>query len=319
MSSILDAAVLFGEETTYGTAAALTRGYEAKADTWKRVTEPLESGGMRAGMQTVRSDRRKQITLGAEGELSDLDFLTNGMGLLLQSMLGSVAGPTVNVITLTTASDITPKSFTVQVLRPTDAGTLVPFTYLGAVMTSWTIAQAMDDLLKVGLTFDAQDEVTNVAAGTPTYPAGAVPFDWTQAAVQLGGSSVDNVRAIEFAGDLGLKTDRRHLRGSSLKKAPRRAAVPTYSGSLTSDFSDVTEYDRFVAGDIFPVQATWTGASFGGGNYSVDVLAQACQYDGDSPAASLTDLTVQTMPFRILHDGTNPAVAITITTDDVAL
>lgn len=317
--SILDAAVLLGQETEYGTPATLTRGYEAKADTWKRVQEAMESVGMRAGMQTARSDRRRQITKGASGELADIDWMTNGMGLVLQSMLGAVSGPTSDETTLTTTSGITPKSFTFQVLRPTDEGTLVPFTYPGAMVTSWTISQAVDEFLKLSLTFDARNEVDDVPAGTPSYPTGAVPFDWTQCAVQLGGSAVDNVRSIEFTGDLGLKTDRFYLRGSNLKKAPRRSAVPTFGGSITADFSDTTEYDRFVAGAIFPVRATWTGESFGAGNYTVDILAPACQYDGDTPTASLSDLTVQEMPFRILHNGTDPAITITITSDDTAL
>lgn len=319
MSSILDASVLFAEETVYGTPVALTRGYEAKADAWKRVTEPLESVGMRAGMHTVRSDRRKQITMGAEGELSDIDFLSNGMGMVLQSMLGTVSGPTADVTTLATSSDIVPKPFTVQVQRATDDGSLVAFTYPGSVVTSWSIAQAVGDFLKVNLTFDAQNEVTDHAAGVPSYPADALPFDWTQATVDIGGVQVDNVTAIEFTGDLGLKTDRRHLRDSSLKKIPRRNGVPTYGGSITSDFTDVTEFDRYVAGEIFPVTATWTGENWGGGDYAVSVSAPACQYDGDTPVASLSELTVATMPFRILHNGVAPAITITITSDDIAL
>ena len=36
MSTVLDNAILVGKETTYGTAVTLTRGYEAKSDTWVR-------------------------------------------------------------------------------------------------------------------------------------------------------------------------------------------------------------------------------------------------------------------------------------------
>ena len=314
MSSILDAAVLIGEESTYGTAVALSRGYEAKADTFKRVTEPLESVGMRAGQETVRSDRRRQITIGAEGDISDLDFLTNGMGLILQSMLGTVTGPAAGVTTLTTNSEPDAQSFTVQVLRVADDGTVFPFTYPGAVVTSWTISQAVSDFLKIGLTFDARTEDTGVGAGTPTYPADAIPFDWTQVAVSIDSTGVDNVRALEFTGELGLKTDRRHLNSTALKKQPRRAAVPTYGGTITADFSDLTEHAKYAAGTIFEVEAVWTS-----GTDTVTITAPACQYDGDSPVASLSDLTTATMPFRILDNGTDPAITIVIDNGDVAL
>jgi len=323
MSSILDQAVLFGEEVTYGTAVALTRGYEAKADAWKRTQEPLESVGMRAGMQTVRSDRRKQILMGAEGELSDIDFLSNGMGMILQSMLGTVAGPTSDVVTLATDAGSDPKSFTVQVLRVSDDGVVFPFTYTGAVVTSWSIAQTVGDLLKLGLTFDAQNEVTDVAAGTPTYPADATPFCWPDAAVSIGGSPVDNVTDIEFSGDLAMKTDRRFLNATNLKKAPRRSGTPTYTGSITGEFQDLTEFNRYIAGDIFEVEAVWTGADYSGpgptGFNTLTVTAPACQYDGDSPVSSISELTTASMPFKILHDGTNPAITITIESADSAL
>jgi len=319
MSSILDAAFLLGVESTYGTPVTATRAYEAKADAWKRVTEPLESVGMRAGMHTGRSDRRKQIVQGAEGELGDIDWMTSGMGLVLQSMLGTVSGPASDVTTLTTDSGSDPASFTVQLQRVTDDGSIVAFTYPGAVVTSWTITQAVGDMLKLGLTFDAQTEVTDEASGTPTYPSGAVPFCWPDCEVSIAGSPVDNVSEISFEGDLGLKTDRRFLRASALKKAPRRSSVPSYAGSLTADFSTTDEYDRYVAGSIFEVEATWTGESFGGGNYGVTVTAPACQYDGDTPVSSLSELTMQTMPFKILHNGTDPAITITVTSDDVAL
>ncbi len=318
MSNILEAAILVGEESTYGTAASLTRGYEAKADTFTRVQEALESVGMRAGMHTQRSDRRRQINMGAEGELSDLDFMTNGMGLLMQSVLGASAGPTSDVITLTTTSTLLPTSYTIQVLRPVNDGTLSPFTYVGSVITSWTLSQVVGEFLKVGLTFDAQDEKDDVGAGTPAYADGE-PFDWTQAAVTIGGSAVDDIREITFSGDLGLKTDRRYLRGSALKKQPCRVGAPTYSGQVLGDFADKDQYDRFVAGSIFPIVATWTGESFGGDNYEVVVTAPACQYDGASPQASMDDLTTETLPFRILHNGTDPAITITITSDDSAL
>ena len=86
MSSILDNAILVGKETTYGTPATLTRAFEAQADTWKREQDALESVGFRAGQQTLRSDRRKQINMGAAGAI-ELDALTSGLGLLLDGVL----------------------------------------------------------------------------------------------------------------------------------------------------------------------------------------------------------------------------------------
>ena len=57
MSSILDQVVQVGVESTYGTAVAPTRAYEAKADTFQRDVEYIQSVGFRKDMETVLSGR----------------------------------------------------------------------------------------------------------------------------------------------------------------------------------------------------------------------------------------------------------------------
>lgn len=318
MSSVLDAAVLIGEESTYGTPATLTRAYEAQADTFARSMTAMESVGFRGGMHTARSDRRRMISQGAAGDIS-VDWLNKGMGLFLQSMLGSVSGPTSNEVTLTTGADASSTSFTIQVLRPTDGGVLTPFTYHGATATSWSISQSTGGFLTCQLSFDAEDEDTSTSAGTPSYPTDASPFDWTQCTVSIDGTDLDAVSSFELTGDLGMKVDRYYLRGSALKAQPKRVSVPTYAGSFTTDFTGTDLHDTYVNGTIFDLQAVWTGDSFTGGTYTVTIDAPACQFDGETPSASLGDMTTATMPFRVLHDGSNPAVTITIESDDAAL
>ena len=70
MSSILDQVVTVGVESTYGTAQTSTvRSYEAKADTFQRDVEYIQSIGFRRDLQTVRSDRDDTISLGATGSI----------------------------------------------------------------------------------------------------------------------------------------------------------------------------------------------------------------------------------------------------------
>ena len=88
MSSILDQVVQVGVESTYGTAVAPTRAFEAKADTFTRDTEYIQSVGFRRDMQTIRSDRDDTISLGATGSI-ELDVMDKGLGLLLQNALGT--------------------------------------------------------------------------------------------------------------------------------------------------------------------------------------------------------------------------------------
>ena len=318
MTSILDTAFLLGEESTYGIPAALTRAYEAKNDRWNGTSERLESQGFRAGNHTLRSDRRRAINLGGSGSV-ELDLMNKGMGLALQAALGNVTGPTADVITLTTDSTLPTTSFTAQVLRPDSAGTLIQYTYPGSVVTGWSLSQATNGFPSLTLDYDSQDEEIATAAGTPTYVADAVPYDWTQLDVSFNSSALDNVTSFDITADLGVKTDRHFLRGSRLKKVPCRVGAPTITGTLTSEMDDSSLFSIYKTGAIFDLTLTYTGDSWGGGTYSFVIDMPACQFDGDTPVAAMGDMTMQTMPFRVLHDGTNPAVTITITSDDSTL
>ena len=134
MSSILDQVVTVGVESTYGTAQTSTvRSYEAKADTFTRDVEYIQSVGMRRDLQTIRSDRDDTITLGATGSI-EFDLLNKGAGLILQHVLGTTSGPTQQGSTAAyrstfTTDDTGPTgSYTVQISRVDSGGTLRPFT-----------------------------------------------------------------------------------------------------------------------------------------------------------------------------------------------
>lgn len=324
--SLLDAAVHVGKESTYGTAVTPTRSFEAKADGWKSEREGLESVGMRAGMQTTRSDRRKVINMGGAGAI-EVDVLNKGMGLLLDGLLGTTTGPTQQSSTIaylqTFASneDGPTSSFTVQLIRPYVAsGSSAAFTHHGCMATGWGLSQEVNGLLTLNIDYDFEDVDTATSAATATYPAAASPFDWTQAVLTVGGSAFD-VRSFEFQADLAMKTDRRYLRGSALKKQPVRSGVPEYSGTIVADFDALTRYNEFVAGTVVEdVVITWTGAQIvSGHDYTIAIAFPAVQWTGESPEASISDVSTQPLPFKVLHDGTDPAVTLTYKSIDTSL
>jgi hypothetical protein len=325
MASILDVAILFGKETTYGTPVTLTDAFEGKADTYKRVQEYIDSVGFRAGMETLRSDRTVDINMGGEGTL-EIDVLTTGFGFLLQAMLGSVAGPTQQGATsayLTTATSTAADPddfFTVQIQRVDVGGTQRDFTHHGGVITGWTIAQEVGGLLGVTFDMDFEDVDTSTGAGTPTYAASNVPFDWTMAKATLDSVDTDIV-SMELTADLGLKTDRRFLRQSGLKKQPIRSGMPSFEGTITLELNDLTEYADFVAGTVIPIIFTWTGAEIESPhNSEVIVTCNACQYRGGEPVVSLQgDTPMITLPFKVLDNGTDAAMTITYMSTDTSL
>lgn len=325
--SILDASVNVGVESVYGTPVTPTRSFEAKADDWKRAQSRLESVGFRANMQTLRSDRVTTVNMGGAGTI-ECDMLTSGMGMLLQGTLGTKAGPTqvdatsAYLQTFETSDSAPADSYTIQIIRPLLESGTQQFTHHGAKITGWGISQSVDGLLVLTTSFDSEDVDITTAAATPAYPASGVPFDWTQCTVTLDpdGSPVTlDLMDLSFDADLSLKTDRRYLRGSALKKEPVRSGVPTYGGSMSLDFTGTDRYDEFVAGTVVDIELAWAGAVIDAPEVNEFKLRmKACQFTEANPTVSLSDTPVQQIDFRALHNGTDAAVTMTYQSADTS-
>jgi hypothetical protein len=323
--TILDQNFSVGVESTYGTTVAPTRAYEAQADDWAVTREDIPSVGMRPGLQGEFTDRQKTVVMGAEGTTT-LHVLDRGLGLLLRGMLGVSSGPTQQgstvayLQTFTTSTASPAVHYTAQMQRVDSSDTTRAFTYPGATITEWTLSHEVGGLLELELGWDARTELTSVAAGAAVSPASAATFDWTELGVTVAGSEVC-VTSVELNGVLGLKTDRRLMCATSggLKRAPKRAAVPTITGTIQAEFEDLALYNRWVNNEIFAVVMTWTGAQIvSPHNFRLQVTLPACKFTGSTPVSSLTDLTTQPLPFKALFNGSDPMCTITYVSTDTA-
>ena len=326
--SILDASVNVGVESSYGTPVTMTRSFEAKADSWTRTQSRIESVGMRANMQALCSDRVTTVNMGGAGSI-EVDMLTSGMGMLLQGALGTKAGPTqvdatsAYLQTFETSDSAPADSYTIQVIRPTLETGSQQFTHHGAKITSWSLSQGVDGLLVWSANFDSEDVDTSTAAATPAYPASAAVYDWTQCTATLdvdGTPEVLNLLDLSFNADLAMKTDRRYLRGSALKKEPVRSGMPSYTGSMTLDFTDTTRYAEWVAAGIVDIELKWVGALIDSPEYNeVKLRMKACNWTDGNPVSSLSDTSKITLPFQAMHNGTDPVVSMTYQSADTAV
>lgn len=309
----LDAAIGIGKENAYGTAATAVLGYEGKADSWKTTREFIESVGFRAGMQTARADRRNVVNMGGEGEL-EVDVLDAGAAALFSAAFDKYNGGIPNATTgltthvFETAPTSAAPSFTAQMLRPTTDGKTVAYKHVGCVATEWELKAEVESAVTVNVTFDFQD-VTHSdkpADALPiTYPTTAFAYDWTRTGIALAidGSNVAvDANSLELTGDRGMKTDRRFLRSNALKKVPARAAMPTYEGSLEGEFSTASlkVYEAFIAGKVASLVIDFAGINPG---TSMKIELPAVQFTGDSPEASVDDVTMTELPFRVLDPG----------------
>src|SRR5690606_41257588 len=146
MSGVLDAQVHIGREEDYGKIAAPTRSIEALEDFATAQREGLQSVGMRAGLQGVRTDRRRNYIKGAEGDLT-LHPHEVGFGMLLRAAIGEASiqqvGPTNAYLqTLVTPSAAPTEALTGVVGRPPadPSAPVIPLTYTGGVVPQCALA-----------------------------------------------------------------------------------------------------------------------------------------------------------------------------------
>lgn len=324
---VLDAQLHVGSEANYASAAVPTRSFEALADGHKRPPTFIESMGMRAGMQGMRSDRRRVVDMGAEGTI-ELDILTKGFGLLWEVCFGAstIAQQSATPAWLQThnftADGAVGKSRVVQLGRPPITGATLPFTYRGGKVKSWEISQKVADgkdgnaKLKLEMDYEREDTVTALASAA--YPSSAALFAWPDLALTVNGAAVD-IKEFSTKAELSIDTDRRFLRGSVYKREPLRKGVPEVEGKLDCEFTDMTQYNRVIAGDVFPIVATWTGALISGAfNNMMRLTLAACQYSGETPEVSGDNLPSQPLPFKVLWDGTNPMTKLEYQAVDVS-
>jgi len=326
MSSILDQVLSVAVESTYGTASGATpRSYEAKADTFSRDVEFIDSVGFRRDLQTIRSDRSDTVSLGATGSI-EVDILDKGMGILLQHCLGTAAGPTQQGATAayrqTFSSDDTGPtgSYTAQLSRVDSGGTLRPFTYEGSVITGWTISQDLGAATSMTFEMDAENEQTSTGEFTPTYPSSANVFTYTGAAIEIDDSAITTFTGFSLSADLAMKTDRRFLQGDATKGQPKRSGVPSYTGSISGEFASLTQFAAFTAGTLFKLEFQVSGATAIEGAYYPHFLITmpACKWTGSTPVASLDDMTSIELPFVCLDNGSDAAVTIEYQSTDTA-
>lgn len=180
------------------------------------------------------------------------------------------------------------------------SGTGIPSGATIASVTSATAAtlSANATATGTGVTF-----TLGVALASASYPASIKPLKFNHAAITIGGSSV-NVMSLSISGDNGLNADRRFL-GSQYISEPLEASLRNYSGTIDIEFTDLTQYTRFVAGTEAALVASFTS-----GSDSVTITTNV-RFDGSTPQVGGPEILTQSLPFKCVASSTD-ASAITV-------
>lgn len=311
LKSGLMAQIGYAKESTAGTIVTPTKFVPLVSESLSQERERLESSAIIAGRRFLTSEQWNGGNVTVGGDVQH-ELFQRGVGHLFEAMLGSVAtsgsGPYTHTFT---PGDL--PSLTVQVGRPGVGGTVHPFTYAGCKVASWELACSAGEIATVGLTLVGMTETTATALASASYTAEqAKPFKFNHGAVTIGGSSA-NVRSLTLSGDNGLADDRRFI-GSQTISEPLEAGLRTVDGSMEVEFTDLTQYDRYVNGDEFAIVLAFTS-----GTNELTVTLNA-RYDGETPQVGGAELLTENLPFKAVASGADTtAITVELVNGDATL
>ncbi|HVV37585.1 MAG TPA: phage tail tube protein [Acidimicrobiales bacterium] len=291
------------EESTWGTAVTVTRFYELLDENIDLDIARIESEGIRSGQRVLRSDDWVGGTKRVTGPIT-LELATKNIALLFKHALGSVvttgAGPYTHTIS---PGDLTGKGLTVQAGRPSDDGTVQPFTWNGVKILDWELSFEVNKHVKLVFTVVAKDQTTATALASASYTSGLQLLSFVHGAITIGGSAA-KVKSGSIKGVNAFNLDR-IFTGDSTISEPLENGRRQYSFDLKCEFESLTALNRIVNGTEAALSLAFTRGSDSvtvAGNIrsdkgmpnlaNMDVLEQPLSGKFVATAADSTALTV---------------------------
>jgi hypothetical protein len=340
-------------ESVFGTPVTVTHFYEFLSENFQYAPAFLDGQGLKAGQAYNRATRTVVSQFDVNGDLTmehtsgeAATAVADSMGFWWKYALGSAF--TTPVVVLGTAFSQTHVNgskagqfLTVQVGRPQISGvTVQPFTYTGVKVTDWEFSCNDNQIAQLKVTCDGQTELTATGLAAASYPTPNGLFSFANASVfTLGGTAsttagvttvasgvavASRVTGITIAGSTPMKVDRYGLGNSGLKGEPIENAIPTITGTLSTEFFSRTElYDVFKANTTQPMQLDFTkfdsagndanGVAAGPNPYRLSFILPAVRFKSGSVNVGGPDVIPQSIGFQAYDDGTtNPVIQVRI-------
>lgn len=308
-----------GAESTYSTPVTPARAFELRSEGIEQNLLKIDAPGIR-NRRVLGAARTKTYVQGHSGPIV-MDVLSKGFGYWFDQMLGSTAtsgagAAKTHKSTIGTNGNVG-KYGTVQVGRPTDAGTVVPFTYEGVKVNTWELNCGENADLQLTLGVLADDLKTNTSLVTPSYTAGSQLFSFAECGITLGGDTL-YARSVKVAGDNKLES--RWFLGN-VGKEPIPSDWAAITGELDMDWTDLAWYNDVIVGtqeeliitflspDDIPSSSPLT-------KFTVKVTIPKVEFLEAKPKLGGPELIKLAAPWRALDDLTNAPITIDYITTD---
>jgi hypothetical protein len=339
-------------ESVYGTPVTVTHFYEFLSENFQFVPTWLDGQGLKAGQAYNRASRTVQSQFDVNGDLtmehtigSAANAVADSMGFWWKFALGSaLVTPTVVLGTAYkqnhTNGSKAGQFITCQVGRPQISGvTVQPFTYTGVKVTDWEFSCNDNQIAQLKVTCDGQTELTSTGLAAASYPTPNGLFAFSDATVMTlggtvsttsgetsisGGASIaSRVNGVTILGSTPMKVDRYGLGNAGLKGEPIENAIPTITGTLSTEFYSRTElYDVFKTAGTTALQLDFTkfdaagndanGVAAGPNPYRLSFILPAVKFKTGAVNIGGPDVIPQQIGFQAYDDGsgTNPVIQV---------
>lgn len=338
----LDAQLGIGVESTWGTPVVPDRFYEFVSESLSMEPTFLEPTALRAGTKYKRAARVRQSRRTVGGDVV-VEHATRGMGRLWKHALGSplsapaqVDGSTGAYEQVHVPGDFRGLGLTIQVGRPEAGSGLVrAHTYSGLKATSWEFSVQDGEIPSMTITLDGRNLTTGMALGVASYISDLSVFDFSQAALRIGGTAsiIDGrtqiaggqaiatiIRQMSVSGESPKATERFGLGNAGLKAEQLENDTPTVTGSLAAEFSQEELYDAFTDNLTLPVEMELTGEEFEDGHSDrLTITMAACKLKTAAPTVEGADIVAMSTDFEAYSDGLNPAIQVRLVSTETAL
>jgi hypothetical protein len=323
IGSGLGAQLGIAAETTYGTFVAPAKFLEFTKESLVLKKTTAQSAGIAAGRLLPLSSRRVLTRREVSGSF-DMEVSNKGMGVILQTLMGTTVTPvqqgaTAAYLQTHTLASVAGKSLTIQKGVPLTTGTVTDKTFLGCKITSGEFSCGTGEMLTGTFEIDGKDCDEGQALAVASY-SNMSPFHFGQMAVKTGTfgaeAALDGIRKMSCKIERPQDVERFYAGASGLKKEPIENDQVKISGTLESDYVATTLDDLHTSDGATSLVWEFVGPLIASTFFeTIRFTLPAIKLDEGPPVVDGFGVVKPSFNFVGLYDGTNQPKIEYISTD----
>jgi len=313
IGSGLGAQMGIAAESAYGTFTASSKFIEFTKESLVLKKTTAQSAGIAAGRLLPLSARRVLTRKEVSGSF-EMEISNKGMGLILQTLMGTTVTPVQQAATTAylqthTLASVAGKSLTIQKGVPLTTGTVTDKTFLGCKITSGEFACGVGEMLTGTFEIDGKDCDEGQTLAVASY-SNMSPFHFGQMALKTGAfgteTALDGIRKVSCKIERPQDVERFYANQSALKKEPIENDQVKITGTLESDYVATTLDDLHTSDGATSLVWEFIGPLIASTYFETfRIILPAIRLDEGPPVVDGFGVVKPSFNFTGLYDGTN--------------